>query len=100
MSPQISGSFAHGLDGAVELFRRHLSGVGHVLGQEVLKSLANRVAGGDDSLATIVSCTAKNRQFDIFIKLQLINKVIGIESLYIGFDIRVDKIMVSKTKDN
>ena len=37
--PQISRPLAHGLDGVVQLGRGDLSGVGHVLGQEILKGL-------------------------------------------------------------
>jgi len=39
--PQISGPLAHGVNGVVQLSRRDLTGIGHVLGQEVLESLAD-----------------------------------------------------------
>ena len=61
LTAQVAGFTAHGLDGVVQLVCGEVSGVGHVLCQEVLKSLTDGIALGHDALSTLVSRAAAKK---------------------------------------
>lgn len=61
LTAQVAGFTAHGLDGVVQLVCGQVSGVGHVLCQEVLKSLTDGIALGHDALSTLVSGAAAKK---------------------------------------